>query len=162
MYHWLTSLAQPQQDAAALERYNRQSEPFGLTLTEEGLTRLMQHRSEILWETKRFEFGGGVLGKLVAAFCDSPYISQTEYEETLRELQELFYVFKTECHDLVSDDELIDALHLIFHEATKGSIDYLSGIEWETMYRIAVSASLQGTELEPPPLNGVWDWEEYE
>lgn len=31
--------------------------------------------------------GEGALGKLIAAFCDSPYIVQNAYEETLMELE---------------------------------------------------------------------------
>ncbi len=76
MNHWLSSLSQAQWGAAALERYNRQSEPFGLMLSEQALTRLLQHRDEALRQTNRIEWGEGALGKLIAAFCDSPYIVQ--------------------------------------------------------------------------------------
>lgn len=160
--HWLSSLSQAQWGAAALERYNRQSEPFELMLSEQALTRLLQHRDEALRQTNRIEWGEGALGKLIAAFCDSPYIVQNAYEETLTELQGLFYSFKNECHDLVSDDELIGAMRLIYNEVARGSTEYVAGVGWETMVQIAVTASVEGTELERPPFGGGFDGEEYE
>lgn len=152
MDHWLSNLSQPQRqtDLAALERYNRRSGPYGLTLSEPALERLLRHRAETLKQTGRVELGGGVLEKLITAFCDSPYIVQSKYEEILLELQELFYYFKNECRDLVTDDELIDALRLIYNGVAHGSIEYLSDVDWETMYRVAVTGSIRGTELLPP------------
>ncbi len=60
--HWLSSLPQAQWGMAALERYNRQSEPFGLMLSEQALTRLLQHRDEALRQTNRIEWGRGRWG----------------------------------------------------------------------------------------------------
>lgn len=152
MDHWLSDLSQSRQriDPAALERYNRRSEPYGLTLSESALQRLLLLRAEVLQQTGRIELGGGVLEKLITAFCDSPYVVQSKYEDTLAELQELFYYFKNECRDLVTDDELLDAMRLIFNSVAHGSVEYLGDIDWETMYRVAVTGSLRGTELLPP------------
>lgn len=152
MDRWLSNLSQPRQriDPATLERYNRRSEPYGLTLSESALQRLHLLRTEVLQQTGRIELGGGVLEKLIIAFCDSPYVVQSKYEDTLAELQELFYYFKNECRDLVTDDELLDAMRLIFNSVAHGSVEYLGDIDWETMYRVAVTGSLRGTELLPP------------
>lgn len=152
MDHWLSDLSQSRQniDPAALERYNRRSEPYGLTLSESALQRLLLLRTEVLQQTGRVELGGGVLEKLITAFCDSPYVVQSKYEDTLAELQELFYYFKNECRDLVTDDELLDAMRLIFNSVAHGSVEFLGDIDWETMYRVAVTGSLRGTELLPP------------
>lgn len=162
MNHWLSCLSPAQRESSAtvLERYNRQSAPFGLTLSEQALLRLLQHRAETLRHTNRIEFGEGALGKLVAAFCDSPYLVQHDYEETLMELQELFYSFKNECRDLLSDDELIEAMRLIYNEIARGSTEYVAGIDWETMVQVAVTASVEGTGLERPPFEGGSDEEE--
>lgn len=152
MDRWLSDLSQHRQniDQATLERYNRRSEPYGLTLSESALQRLLLLRAEVLQQTGRIELGGGVLEKLITAFCDSPYVVQSKYEDTLAELQELFYYFKNECRDLVTDDELLDAMRLIFNSVAHGSVEYLGDIDWETMYRVAVTGSLRGTELLPP------------
>lgn len=152
MDHWLTNLpsSQPQADPAALARFNQRSEPYGLILSKSALQRLLLLRAEALKRTGRVELGGGVLEKLVTAFCDSPYVVQSKYEDTLAELQELFYYFKNECRDLVTDDELLDAMRLIFNSVAHGSVEYLGDVDWETMYRVAVTGSLRGTELLPP------------
>ena len=36
----------------------------------------------------------GVIEKIILAFCDSPYISMHNYEETIHELLEIFYYYK--------------------------------------------------------------------
>lgn len=148
---------QRQRNGAELERYNRQTAPFGLVLSEKAMERLCRQREEALRESGRIAFGEPVLGKLIAAFCASPYLAQSEYEETLMELQTLFYYFKNECRDLLSDDELIEGMRLIYEEAAGGSVAFLSEVEWETMYQVAVSGCLAGTELIRPPLAGLFD-----
>ena len=69
------------------------------------------------------------------------------------------FFFKNECHDLVSDDELLGAMRIIYDLAA-GSTEYLSGIDWETMYQVAVTASVEGTELERLPFYGMGDSDE--
>jgi hypothetical protein len=79
-----------------LDACNALSSHFGLALTGEQMLRLTEQRFQALKSTGRIEFGEGVLKKLVTAFCDSPYITQHNYEETLGELQDIFYYFKNE------------------------------------------------------------------
>ena len=55
------------------------------------------------------EFGAGILGRIAEAFCDSPWISQEDYEQTLHEVTGLFYEFKNETMDIVSANELIES-----------------------------------------------------
>lgn len=157
-FHLLTlTQLQGQRNEAELESYNRRSAPFGLVLSEQAMERLCRQRGEALRESGRIEFGEPVLGKLIAAFSSSPYLIQSEYEETLTELQTLFYYFKSECRDLLSDDELVEGMRLIYDEAAGGSTAFLSEVDWETMYQAAVSGSLAGTELVRPPLAGFFE-----
>ena len=124
------------------------------------MAHLMEQRTDILKQTGRIEFGEGILVKLVDHFCDSPYLSQGEYEETLLALQELFYNYKNECRDLLSDDELLEAMCLIYNEVSCGSTEFLADIPWEEMYRVGRTGSLEGTGLQRPPLEGAYDEEE--
>ena len=133
-----------------LARCNRVSEPFGLALTENALAELLRRQRESLREAGRVEFGEGALAKLVSAFCDSPYLSASDYAETLGELLELFYLFKSECRELLSDDELTGAMRLLFDGVSHGSTEYLAGVDWETMVRIGRTGSLEGTGLLRP------------
>lgn len=80
-----------------------------------------------LQRTGRMEFGAGILGRIAEAFCDSPWISQEDYEQTLHEVTGLFYEFKNETMDIVSDDELIDFMKEAFDGFCKGSLELLAG-----------------------------------
>ncbi len=130
-----------------LTRCNCRSAQYGLTLSAAGLERLLTERSDALRQTGRLEVGEGILPTLVDAFRSSPYLISGNYEETLSELQELFYQLKNECRDLVSDQELVDAMALIFNEAAQGSVDYLAELDWRTIYRVAVTGRLEGSGI---------------
>lgn len=105
---------------------NKTSGKYGLTLTKDDARQLLICRQNTLKEEKRVEFGEGILPKLIEAFCDSQYISQFEYMETLVSLQEIFYLFKNESMDFLDDDELIAFMREQFEGICYGSLEYLS------------------------------------
>ncbi len=107
---------------------------FGLILTEVQALELVETRSYALKQNGRIEFGGGVIDKIISEFCDSPYISINNYNETLQELLEIFYYFKNETLDLMSDDDLIKYMKNAFDGICQGSIELLSGRE---LYKLA-------------------------
>lgn len=80
---------------------------------------------ENLKEQQRIEFGEGILPKLIFTFCDSPYIYQDNYVDTIRRLQEIFYLYKNESMDEFSDDELLDFMKNAFDGECEGSLEYL-------------------------------------
>lgn len=116
---------------------NAYSENFGLVLSESEITELVSCRAEALRASGRIEFGGGILPKLIQAFCDSPYIDQDNYADTIAELQEAFYYFKTEAMDRFSDEELIEFMVKVFNGRAQGSAEYLSGTSLEALARYA-------------------------
>ena len=67
---------------------------YGLALTEADITELVELRGQALRSTGRVEFGGGILPKLIRAFCKSPYVDPYNYAATLGYLQDAFYYFK--------------------------------------------------------------------
>lgn len=85
----------------------------------------------------RIEFGGGILPKLIRAICDSPFIEQENYADVLAELQEIFYHFKNETRDRLTDDELIELMVGVFNGRAQGSAEYLAGLTAEALARIA-------------------------
>lgn len=107
---------------------NAKSERFGLVLSEEQMHGLAERRVEALRSTGRVEFGRGVLLEIVAAFCDSPYLSQETYDETLAELQDVFYRIKEDSHEELADQDLIDAMRRAFDGSAHGSTDYLNDL----------------------------------
>ncbi len=110
---------------------------YGLTLTEQDVTELVQCRAEVLRATNRVEFGGGILPKLIRAFCSSPYVDRENYAATLAQLQEAFYYFKNESQDLFSDDELIEFMEKVFNGKAAGSTELLCAISLEELCRWA-------------------------
>lgn len=110
---------------------------YGLTLTEEDITELVELRGQALRSTGRVEFGGGILPKLIRAFCKSAYMDPYHYAATLGELQDAFYYFKNESEDRFSDDELIEFMEKVFNGPAHGSADVLTTISLEELCRWA-------------------------
>lgn len=107
----------------------------GLVLTEADITELVEFRGQALRSTGRVEFGGGILPKLVRAFCSSPFVDRDNYAATLADLQDAFYYFKNESDDRLSDDELIEFMATVFNGQAQGSTDYLTTISLEDLCR---------------------------
>ena len=116
-----------------LELCNRATAEYGLALTNRQMLALAD----------RVEFGEGVLKKLVFAFRDSPYLDQAHYEETLTELQDIFYFYKNESGERLSDDELIAHMRGAYNGWCRGSLEALAGTELALLCR-----RLRGWEAE--------------
>lgn len=108
---------------------------YGLTLTEADITELVQLRGQALKNTGRVEFGGGILPKLVRAFCKSPYVDSGNYAAVLGDLQDAFYYFKNESQDRFSDDDLIEFMEMVFNGRAEGSTELLCAISLEELCR---------------------------
>ena len=120
-----------------LRECNAYSGRFGLTLRKNEIAELAKSRAEVLRASGRIEFGGGILPKLIRAFCGSPFIEQENYAAVLAELQEIFYYFKNETRDRLTDDELIELMVKVFNGRAQGSAEYLAGLTAEALARIA-------------------------
>lgn len=123
---WMLAYQRQEMLAKTLET-NEKSERFGLVLTRQDAELLLQERSNALREQKRVEFGGGILPKLIDTFCDSDFICQSDYVETLVRLQEIFYLYKNEVQDNLTDDELLHLMKEQFEFLCFGDLDYLEG-----------------------------------
>lgn len=108
---------------------------YALVLSEEQALELVETRSDSLKNVGRVEFGGGIIEKVILTFADSPYISQHYYAEIINDLVEIFYYFKNETLDLMSDDDLIGTMKKYFDGVCQGSLDQLKFRELERMAR---------------------------
>ena len=108
-----------------LKKTNAYADPYGLCLTDADIQELIVRRRECLTEQQRVEFGNGILDKIIFAFCDSAYIYQDNYAETIAELQRIFYLYKNESLDEWTDDELIRIMRDAFDRECQGSLEYL-------------------------------------
>lgn len=121
----LLQLLKQQNELELLISFNEKTEQFGLTLTEEDAESLMECRNESLKKYRRVEFGNGILEKLIYSFCDSQYIDQNNYLEILEQLQEIFYEYKNEADDKLTDDELLTFMKEEFESDCAGDMEYL-------------------------------------
>lgn len=119
---------------------NEATAQYGLTLTQPQMQRLTERRGEALKATGRVEFGRGVLRELIIGFCDSPYVEQDTYEETIADLQDVFYSCKEESEaagdsaaSVIPDDDLIEALRYAFDHEAAGSVEVLANLSVATL-----------------------------
>jgi len=122
---FLSILGKGQYQIEKLTDCNQYSQKFGVSLSKNDALMLLEARKSSLKEQERIEFGGGILPKLIFAFCDSPFIYQDNYVETLESLQDIFYLYKNESLDELTDDELIDYMKNHFDNDCQGSLEYL-------------------------------------
>lgn len=131
---WMELLSGQNQMQKVME-LNQKTERFGLVLTTEEAQMLVERRKECLQEQQRVEFGDTILSKLIDTFCDSPYVSQRNYADTLGRLQEIFYLYKNESLDELTDDELLEYMKNAFDGKCQGSLEYLEGTVLEHFAR---------------------------
>ncbi len=106
---------------------NQYTEKYGLTLTPEDTEILQAEKNQILKKERRVEFGESLLPRIIYTFCDSSYISQDEYVDTLVRLQEIFYLYKNEMQDEITDEELLNFMKEQFETVCFGDLQYLEG-----------------------------------
>jgi hypothetical protein len=129
----LSSLIVQKQAINEVIKCNDFTEEYGLVLTYEQAAELVEARFESLSANGRIELGGGVIDKIIKEFCDSPYVTRYNYAETMQELLKLFYFYKNETLDLLSDDELIKFMKNSFNHSCSGSIELLAERELDKM-----------------------------
>lgn len=123
---WI-SVLQGQNGLEKVIETNQVTEKFGLVLEKQDAELILTERNNVLREQKRVEFGESIVPKIIYEFCDSDYISQSNYVDTILRLQEIFYLFKNEMQDEITDSELLHFMKEQFETVCFGDLDYLSG-----------------------------------
>ena len=118
-------LLQQQNQLEQIMAMNEATEKYGLSLSEEDARMIASQRQTVLQQQRRVEFGEGIVKKIIQVFCDSPYIEQTTYAETIVRLQEIFYLYKNEMEDELTDDELLELMKEQFDSFCFGDLEYL-------------------------------------
>ncbi len=140
--NWLEQIQGKNQLAKIIEA-NAYTEEFGLALTDAEARALVEKRNEALRTEGRVEFGAGILPKLIYAFCDSDYVNADEWGGFLGRLTEIFYLYKNEMNDEITDDELIAFMRQQYEEVCRGDLDYLEDTCLE-LFAEAVRAGYRG------------------
>ncbi|MDE7031543.1 MAG: hypothetical protein K2P63_16490 [Lachnospiraceae bacterium] len=123
--NWLALLERTQ--IQKVMESNQYTQQYGLTLSEQDAQVLAQERKSTLKEQRRVEFGESILPGIIYEFCDSAFISQSNYVESLIRLQEIFFQYKNEMLDEISDEELLNFMKEQFETVCFGDFDYLEG-----------------------------------
>ena len=113
---------------------NEFSKDYCLNLSIMDVEEIIKTRNTALKMSGRIEFNGEIITKIIKKFCDSPYISQYNYSDTINELVEIFYNYKNETMDMIGDEELIDIMKNYFDGYCQGSLELLEG---KVLYIIA-------------------------
>lgn len=124
--NWIALMQQENQLAKVMET-NRMTEKYGLVLSEQDAKLIVEERGSTLRRQKRVEFGSGIVSRIIEEFCDSDFLDQSNYVETIIRLQEIFYLYKNEMLDEISDDELLHLMKEQFETICFGDLDYLEG-----------------------------------
>ncbi len=140
--NWM-ALLQGKNQLGEVLKTNQETQVFGLVLSESDAELILQERGNTLREQKRVEFGEGIVTKIIYEFCDSQYISQSDYVQTIVRLQEIFYMYKNEMQDEISDDELLHFMKEQFETICFGDLEYLEGTCLSNFAQ-AVRAGYQG------------------
>ncbi len=140
--NWLALMATQTQITQVLET-NQYTEKYGLTLSAEDAGILAKERVNTLKQEQRIEFGPGILPKIIYTFCDSVYIVQDNYRDSLLRLQDIFFLYKNEMRDEITDDELLEFMKEQFENVSYGDFDYLEGTCLE-IFAEAVRAGYSG------------------
>ena len=123
---WMQIISEANQ-LESLRKTNQYTEQFGLTLSAADAQLLVQEKINSLKEQQRVEFGEGIMPKIIYEFCDSGYIHQDNYTDTLIRLQNIFYLYKNETQDEMTDDELLHFMKEQYETVCFGDLDYLEG-----------------------------------
>lgn len=87
--NWLEEMSKQMLTAQILET-NHYTQKYGLVLRKEDAALLAKERIDVLRKERRVEFGQSILPRIIYTFCDSSYIDQNNYCESLIRLQEIF------------------------------------------------------------------------
>lgn len=104
---------------------NEKTAEYGITLSEKDCAEIAEFRSEALRESERIEIGVGAVRRIIEEFCDSGYVSQRSFKDTVEGLLECFYTIKSETDDRVSDDEVLSFLKYLFETEAGGDVSRL-------------------------------------
>ena len=109
-----------------LIKLNDESINYGLVLSENDVNNIMKHTTETLTKIGRIETSTSSLEKIIEIVYSSPYTDKENYVENINDMQEIFYYFKSEVLDLISDDEVIEILEKTY-EDKKGEMFQIQG-----------------------------------
>ncbi len=143
--NWLEVMNR-QQWMKQIQETNQYTSKYGLQLSEEDTELLIEEKNHTLKAERRVEFGQSVIPQIIYIFCDSAYISQDNYLDTLIRLQEIFFLYKNEMQDEITDEELLNFMKEQFEDICYGDLEYLESTCLE-IFSEAIRAGYKGYNI---------------
>ncbi len=129
-----------------IQETNQYTSKYGLQLSEEDTDVLIEEKNHTLKAERRVEFGQSVIPQIIYIFCDSAFISQDNYLNTLIRLQEIFFLYKNEMQDEITDEELLNFMKEQFEDVCYGDLEYLESTCLE-IFSGAIRAGYKGYQI---------------
>ena len=107
--------------------FNKVLKKHGLVLTPSDAEEIIAARTRVLENQGRIELDINVSKTLINRIAMSSYVNQDNYVETINEMYEIFHYIKNASSDLVSDEEVIDAIMVYYDQVCGGSTEYVMG-----------------------------------
>lgn len=103
-------------------KINSESEQYGLSLSQEDVEEIIKSRNHTLRSYGRIDLNINATKQLIENLYTSQYTDKDDYVELINDLQEIFYYFKNETLDEISDIEIIELIDEFYNECS-GRID---------------------------------------
>lgn len=104
---------------------NKITDEYNLVLSKKQIVDLINNKNNTLKEIGRIEFNNEIIKKIIYNFYDSPYIDKEEYLNILKELINIFYIYRDNFDFILSDDQIIKYMRIKFNNYCNGSLDLL-------------------------------------
>lgn len=122
--NWIT-LFQQQNQPENVFKLNETTHRYGLSLSEQEAQLIISERNRTLQECRRVEIGTSITEKIILEFCDSDFLYQSNYVDSIIRLQDIFFAYKNEIPEEVTDEELLHFMKEQFDTVCFGDLDYL-------------------------------------
>lgn len=143
-----------------LEECNERLTPQGLRLVREDVVHLQASRRDALGDAGLIEMGGGIMPDLVASFASSPFLHQGGLVQTLASLQEVFYEMRRQVGPECPDDDLLDAMRLVFDGEAAGNAEILAAMSAQDLLDALDQSDDEREPLEAPEPELQQPWNE--
>lgn len=140
--NWLESADSSVQEEWLLALNDRLAE-YGMVLSAEDVREILVERRVALREAERVELGESIAPRLVEAFYDSDYIDRQNFVAMVIRLQEIFFLYKNEVIDTMSDEELLHVMRMLFDRCCYGDVEMFESTVLEAFAR-TVRAGYRG------------------
>ena len=116
-------------------RTNHNSQKYGLTLTEDNVKEIIEHRNNVLKDQGKIEMDIKTTKNLIKSIYTSPFTDKDCYLETINKIQDIFYDLKYKSKNKVSDIELIEKLDK-FYKKSSGDLDTIKIMSEEFLRKL--------------------------